>query len=408
MKQNNIDLIDKIVWYIPIKKLRNYVREILTYFFTMKDQLDNLVKETYSNYSSVDVYWWEYPIIKEFRSMIEKDNSFLEKYNNLLLNLDEDSKRLVINILHKLSNYDKIEDKIYFTKDEVTSINKSIYEHESKIIKINNNCYLYDNYMLPVKRFGMDIFYDKYGIDKLSQYTIEAIKNKDIIDAGAYIGDTAILLSDYTDKNVYSFEPFSVNYNVMLQTIEMNKKNNIIPVLAALGSNESEISIFSNGELDSSSKITSQYSSYNSKEEKVKMITLDKFVEENNINVGLIKTDLEGFEQEFLNGAINTIKKYKPVLLLSIYHNYNDFFNIKPFIEKLKLGYKFKIIKTNTKYSVVTSLLIAETRPDQTRPDQTRPDQTRPNIHICSDYIYIYINRKKEKIQPMLQYKIAA
>ncbi|WP_416515145.1 radical SAM protein [Brachyspira hyodysenteriae] len=43
-----------------------------------------------------------------------------------------------------------------------------------------------------------------------------------------------------------------------------------------------------------------------------------------------------------------------------------------------------------------------------TRPDQTRPDQTRPNIYICSDYIYLYINRKYKKIQPMLQYKIAA
>ena len=43
---------------------------------------------------------------------------------------------------------------------------------------------------------------------------------------------------------------------------------------------------------------------------------------------------------------------------------------------------------------------------DQTRPDQTRPDQTRPNI--CNDYIYIYNNSKYKKLQPMLQYKIAA
>ncbi|MDA0050230.1 SPASM domain-containing protein [Brachyspira hyodysenteriae] len=53
-------------------------------------------------------------------------------------------------------------------------------------------------------------------------------------------------------------------------------------------------------------------------------------------------------------------------------------------------------------------ILSRMTRPDQTRPDQTRPDQTRPNIYICSDYIYLYINRKYKKIQPMLQYKIAA
>ena len=38
----------------------------------------------------------------------------------------------------------------------------------------------------------------------------------------------------------------------------------------------------------------------------------------------------------------------------------------------------------------------------------TRPDQTRPNIYICSDYIYKYNNTKYKKIQPMLQYHIAA
>ena len=42
----------------------------------------------------------------------------------------------------------------------------------------------------------------------------------------------------------------------------------------------------------------------------------------------------------------------------------------------------------------------------QTRPDQTRPDQTR--INICIDYIYIYNNSKYQKLQPMLQFKIAA
>ena len=47
-----------------------------------------------------------------------------------------------------------------------------------------------------------------------------------------------------------------------------------------------------------------------------------------------------------------------------------------------------------------------QTRPDQTRPDQTRPDQTRPLIY--NDYIYFYNNTKNQKLQPMLQYQIAA
>ncbi|WP_297277201.1 ATP-grasp fold amidoligase family protein [uncultured Brachyspira sp.] len=46
----------------------------------------------------------------------------------------------------------------------------------------------------------------------------------------------------------------------------------------------------------------------------------------------------------------------------------------------------------------------------KTRPDQTRPDQTRPDLinYICIDYIFFYNNTKYQKLQPMLQYKIAA
>ena len=64
---------------------------------------------------------------------------------------------------------------------------------------------------------------------------INQVKNKNIIDAGGFIGDSAIVFSYYTDKNVYSFEPFLQNYNMILKTIELNKKNNIIPVNMALG-----------------------------------------------------------------------------------------------------------------------------------------------------------------------------
>lgn len=59
----------------------------------------------------------------------------------------------------------------------------------------------------------------------------------------------------------------------------------------------------------------------NKKYEEISIITLDSFVEENNIRVGLIKVDIEGSEQDFLKGAEKTIKTQKPFLLISIYHN---------------------------------------------------------------------------------------
>ena len=93
---------------------------------------------------------------------------------------------------------------------------------------------------------------------------------------------------------------------------------------------------------------------------KLNEVQSDDYVKENNIKIGLIKTDVEGFEQNLLMGAIETIKRDKPVLSISIYHTFDDFFNIKPWIENLNLGYKFKIIKPDVEDICCDVTLIAE------------------------------------------------
>lgn len=96
--------------------------------------------------------------------------------------------------------------------------------------------------------------------------------------------------------------------------------------------------------------------------EEVRVETLDHYMEGKDLDIGLIKVDIEGAEQLFLEGARKTIERQKPVLLMSIYHNADDFFNIKPMIESWDLGYKFRIHKP-VDYSVSREvLLICEVR----------------------------------------------
>lgn len=45
------------------------------------------------------------------------------------------------------------------------------------------------------------------------------------------------------------------------------------------------------------------------------VLSLDAFVEQNHLDVGLIKVDIEGFEQSFLQGAERTIKSQRPSLI---------------------------------------------------------------------------------------------
>lgn len=337
----NSKTINHIVWWIPFYKLRNSVRAYL--------------RLKYCVFTPCIDSWF----IKSFRKSIKEDADFLSKYINLIKNLDYDSMKVINNIISKLCNYNDIEDETYFDLCETKEINETIMKHLKKSKKIDKYNYSYGKYILPSNSFEPEAFYGKCGMDYIEN--LNKIKNKSIIDAGAFIGDTAIILSDYTDKNVYSFEPFLQNYNLMLKTIELNKKNNIIPVNMALGNENKEIGMDASVGAGSGLSIeNAKESNINNIKNKVKMMTLDSYVKENNIEVGLIKTDLEGFEQPFLKGAIETIKEQKPVLIISIYHNYSDFFEIKPMIENLNLGYKFRIIRNKSPQLITETKLLAE------------------------------------------------
>lgn len=318
--------IDNIVWWIPFSGLRNYVRNYLRFKYAVSTPCNDI------------------EFIIDFRKSFKEDTDFLSKYMNLIKNLDYDSRKIINKIIAKVCNYKKIEDEVYFLNNEFRELNNFFEEFNNKIIKVNEELFIYDKYVLPFNQFEPEVFYDNCGMNYIKN--INKIKNKSIIDAGSFIGDSAIVLSDYTDKAVYSFQ---LHCNMMLKTIELNKKSNIIPVNMALRESRRYIKLSINNAKDRIENI----------EIEDKLITLDSYVKENNIEVGLIKTDL-GFEQPFLKGAINTIKEQKPILIISIYHNYSDFFEIKPMLENLNLGYKFKIIRNKSNQLITETKLLAE------------------------------------------------
>lgn len=148
--------------------------------------------------------------------------------------------------------------------------------------------------------------------------------------------------------------------NLMMQimqlckkTIEMNNLKNIVTEKYVLGN--SECNVFLSNEASMSS-IDS-----NSEEFNKKQITLDAYVKEKNINVGLIKVDIEGYEKKFLLGAKQTIISQKPKLLISIYHHFEQFFEIKPLLESWGINYKYKIAKPVDGSILLETVLIAET-----------------------------------------------
>lgn len=192
-------------------------------------------------------------------------------------------------------------------------------------------------------------YYGSYNLHpfislNLSKKDKEFIKNKNIIDAGAYTGDTALPLSEITNKNVYSFEPFDESFEGLEKNIAANNIKNIIPIKKSLGNIVGERSLYLAG--DNVQGITSNPNTRQYDIElKVQETTVDAFVEENNLDVGFISIDVEGAERDLLEGALNTIKTQRPILSVCIYHNVNDFFEIIPWIANLDLDYEFKALK---------------------------------------------------------------
>ncbi len=292
---------------------------------------------------------------RELYEQIDKEN-FLKLYQNLIKNLDDNSIDCVSKILSRVQQIATSNNARFdiFTEEEIKQFKNLKKEFHSQIIKISDEVWAYKQYLLPIKHFESSVFYYKHQLGDLKN--IDSFKDKDIIDAGGFIGDSAIVFSPYTNGNVYTFEPTTQNYNMMLETIKLNESKNIVPVKLGLGSKDEVLEI----NIDSSASSINRVLHENLQKESIHITTLDKFVEEHNLKVGLIKVDIEGFEQEFLRGALNTIKTQKPTLLLSIYHNADDFFNIKPFIESLDLGYSLKIVRPNDGGVRGETLLICE------------------------------------------------
>ena len=299
-------------------------------------------------------------LAKLFSDAMNREDS-AQRFSALISGLDNESKNTVSDIIHRMgmiADGNKSLQDVYTQREQEEFVRMND-EFSSKIVKLNDNLYYYNGYYLPVNQFDSSVFYSKYAIDELT--TLDSVRNKHIIDAGGYVGDTALLFSSYTDKSIHVFEASPSNMDIIRETIRLNQLENIVPVSKALGE-KSGTATFSLGERNSCNSLVERPGYNYPNHIEVPVITLDDYVRENNLEVGLIKVDIEGGEQLLLKGAVETIRTQHPILLISIYHSANDFFEIKPMIEKMCDKYTFRIIKPANSAIVIETILLAEVR----------------------------------------------
>ena len=300
---------------------------------------------------------WEKDFIKKYFcdfNIIKYKNDIVK----LLEGLDEESAhnvQLVLSRLQRLihNHYDSID---IFSTDEQEEI-REISKHKDDILQLGKNLFFHKGCYLPINHFENLLFEQNLNIALFPQNVLSEVAGKCIIDVGAYIGDSAFILNQLKPKGIYAFEANPQNCILLKETLELNHMKNVIIENIALGD-----------KINASIKITNDEAcSHIVNDDSLEtalmdcpMSTLDNYVFGHpEINVGLIKVDIEGMEQKFLKGAIETIRKFKPILILSIYHNWSDFLHIKHQLEVLNLGYKFMISKPTSGAIILETELIA-------------------------------------------------
>lgn len=165
---------------------------------------------------------------------------------------------------------------------------------------------------------------DDYLLDRLDTWILEAYALKGecealpgdvVLDCGTYTGNTSLYFSQKVgvSGHVYGFEAASATFTKYAHN--MRGVDNVTPVHAAV-SNTTGVLHFSGD---------NQGGHIVADGERVPAITLDAFCDSRNLTkIDFIKMDVEGAEDHALEGATDIIRKHRPKMAISAYHNAFD------------------------------------------------------------------------------------
>lgn len=184
------------------------------------------------------------------------------------------------------------------------------------------------------------------GLSYLSSDERQGIVGGTVVDAGAYIGDTAhLFVKRYRPSRVIALEPHPLTFSRLEKNLQIwGLAGAIIPINCAVGGDSAEVRIWGSGV--GASKIR-KMGPAGEEATAIPQRTIDSVVAQYAIGrVSLLKLDVEGDEYAAIMGGKETIARYRPILLVSVYHTAKDFFEIKPLIASICPDYRFILRKT--------------------------------------------------------------
>ena len=220
--------------------------------------------------------------------------------------------------------------KLFGKKFEAINNYSLVRKDLSEVLNVNIAYNEYGAYCMPLssqhRTLNQRILKGEVFEPDTIDYMIEKAKEGDIIHAGTFFGDFLPGISKglADGAKIWAFEPNPESYRCSQITMILNGIQNVSLLNAGLGETPSTINLTTKDKkgvsLGGSSTIGVQDKEAGITEQ-IDILTIDGSVPKDR-NISILQLDVEGFEQQALMGALETIKRCKPIIILEDDHGF--------------------------------------------------------------------------------------
>lgn len=156
-------------------------------------------------------------------------------------------------------------------------------------------------------------------------YMMAHCGDRDIVHAGTFFGDFLPALSRALGRRalIWAFEPNRESFRCATITVAINDLVNVRLSHAGLGDKAQQLFVqtanASGRHLGGASRIVNANSD-TQRNERVQIVPIDKVISAER-DIGILQLDVEGYEKEALSGALATIRRCLPTLVLEVLPN---------------------------------------------------------------------------------------